>query len=269
MNYPLSPRQQSILNRVIDRHITTAQPVGSHAITEIYTELYQGSYSSATVRHEMGALEEMGYLTHPHTSAGRVPTDLGYRYYVDQGMREEQVTSVVRDQVAEDVGDAPAEPEVLADKVLSLVSDALTEMAVLVFQSGRGPEGHESYRLLIKGTKHLFQKPELQDLGKIKKLFGLFEEKIKLTKYLLSRRSSTGVSVTIGRENPVEEFSDFSIIVSRYYANEEAECAVAVIAPRRMPYAKTLPLLTHVTHAVTQRYRGRMREKIRNDEYRR
>lgn len=269
MNYPLSPRQQSILNRLIDKHIATAQPVGSHAITAIYTELYQGSYSSATVRHEMGALEEMGYLTHPHTSAGRVPTDLGYRYYVDQGMREEQVTPVLRDQVAEDAGCAPDEPEVLADRMLSLISDALTELAVLVFPTGRGPGGSESYRLLIKGAKHLFQKPELQDLGKIKNLFVLFEEKMKLAEYLLSRRSPTGVSVTIGRENSVEEFSDFAIIVSRYYAGEETECAVAVIAPRRMPYARTLPLLNHVTNTVTQRYRARTGDKIRNDEYRR
>ncbi|MBI4711029.1 MAG: hypothetical protein HY767_00985, partial [Candidatus Omnitrophica bacterium] len=81
----LSLRQNDILRGVIETHIETTQPVGSRSIAEKYAI----SFSPATIRHEMGALEEMGYLTHPHTSSGRLPTDHGYRYYLDHTSFEE------------------------------------------------------------------------------------------------------------------------------------------------------------------------------------
>lgn len=79
----LTPRQQLVLALVVRDYITTAQPVGSKAISD-----YGLGVSSATVRNEMGRLEELGYVQQPHTSAGRVPTEKGYRYFVERLMRE-------------------------------------------------------------------------------------------------------------------------------------------------------------------------------------
>ncbi len=76
----ITPRQQTILGLVIKQYITTAQPVGSKTLMEASSL----GVSSATIRNEMAALEDLGYLTHPHTSAGRVPTDKGYRYFVER-----------------------------------------------------------------------------------------------------------------------------------------------------------------------------------------
>ena len=75
----LDPRKSTILRKVVTEHIETGQPVGSaHLVRDEDIEV-----SAATVRSDMAALEREGYLTHPHTSAGRVPTDQGYRYFVD------------------------------------------------------------------------------------------------------------------------------------------------------------------------------------------
>lgn len=76
----LTPRQQKILGLVVRMYIDTAAPVGSKVLMEA-SDL---GVSSATIRNEMAVLEELGYLTHPHTSAGRVPTDKGYRYFVER-----------------------------------------------------------------------------------------------------------------------------------------------------------------------------------------
>ncbi len=76
---PLDRRAQAILRAVIEEYVKTALPVGSQALVERYGL----AVSSATVRHILAELELAGLLTHPHTSAGRVPTDLGYRYYVE------------------------------------------------------------------------------------------------------------------------------------------------------------------------------------------
>lgn len=75
----LTPRQKEVLNHIIDLYLETMQPVGSR----IVTKRFEQPLSAATIRNEMCDLEDMGYITHPHTSAGRVPTDKGYRYYVD------------------------------------------------------------------------------------------------------------------------------------------------------------------------------------------
>ncbi|HUG48417.1 MAG TPA: heat-inducible transcriptional repressor HrcA [Candidatus Limnocylindria bacterium] len=76
---PLEPRSQAILRAVIEEYVTSAAPVGSQALVE----RYELGVSSATVRNVMAELEAAGYLSHPHTSAGRVPTDAGYRLYVE------------------------------------------------------------------------------------------------------------------------------------------------------------------------------------------
>src|SRR3954454_23850257 len=75
----LSERQQRILSLVIDSYLESGRPVGSKSIAE-QAEVEGGP---STVRAELAELERAGYLTHPHTSAGRVPTDLGYRFYAD------------------------------------------------------------------------------------------------------------------------------------------------------------------------------------------
>ncbi len=75
----LTERQKLILREIVDSHIKNGEPVGSKALTSLGDKVY----SSATIRNEMAYLEEIGYLESPHTSAGRVPTELGYRFYVD------------------------------------------------------------------------------------------------------------------------------------------------------------------------------------------
>src|SRR4051812_15591689 len=75
----LGPRKQAVLRAVVEEYVRSGEPVGSETVSE------RGNLgvSSATIRNEMASLEELGYLSHPHTSAGRAPTDLGYRRYVD------------------------------------------------------------------------------------------------------------------------------------------------------------------------------------------
>lgn len=83
----LTPRQERVLGQVIKAYVATAQPVSSKSLLEIAGM----RVSSATIRNEMAELEELGYLTHPHTSAGRVPTDAGYRYFVEHLLGESEL----------------------------------------------------------------------------------------------------------------------------------------------------------------------------------
>src|ERR671927_320250 len=103
----LTPRRERILKHVIQEYVSLAQPVAS----DLIARKYESELSSATVRNEMAALEEAGLIAQPHTSAGRVPTDLGYRHFVEWLMAErrelpaaEQRT--IRHQLQQHAGDA-------------------------------------------------------------------------------------------------------------------------------------------------------------------
>src|SRR5512147_1032028 len=91
----LAERQRELLRAVIREFIATAEPVASAALVRRYGL----GVSSATVRSELAALEELGLLTHPHTSAGRVPTDLGYRYFIESLINIEKESEDLDDQL--------------------------------------------------------------------------------------------------------------------------------------------------------------------------
>jgi heat-inducible transcriptional repressor len=88
MTTAISERKQQILRAVVINYIKTAEPVGSRTVARSY----RMGLSSATIRNEMADLEELGYLVQPHTSAGRIPSQLGYRYYVDNLMSLEDLS---------------------------------------------------------------------------------------------------------------------------------------------------------------------------------
>ena len=121
----LDPRKQQILKAVVSDYTETGVPVGSMALAVRHL----GSWSSATIRNELSTLVEIGYLLQPHASAGRIPSDRGYRYYVDFLMEEEQVSAAVRRQVDPVFPTRPSAVEELleaAAMVLALVTDAVS-----------------------------------------------------------------------------------------------------------------------------------------------
>src|SRR5512145_794559 len=91
----LNERTKKVLQAVIDSYIQTGSPIGS----TLLAKTYNFSLSSATLRNIMAELEELGFLTHPHTSAGRVPTDKGYRYYIDSLISFDRDTPELREQM--------------------------------------------------------------------------------------------------------------------------------------------------------------------------
>src|SRR5512137_2131891 len=122
----LTERQRRILNAVTERYIGTGSPVSSRELVDI-----AGLFcSSSTVRNEFALLEERGYLTHPHTSAGRVPTDLGYREFVDCLMSGPIGRSSSRSGVAEAM--LPDELAGEIDSALRHATDAMSKASNLL-----------------------------------------------------------------------------------------------------------------------------------------
>ncbi len=119
----LSERKEKILNAVIKNYLETGEPVGSRTISK-YTDL---NLSSATIRNEMSDLEEMGYIVQPHTSAGRIPTDKGYRFYVDNMLKNKRAELDDREQKVSEKEDLLLEK---VDKVETLLQNMAKVLAV-------------------------------------------------------------------------------------------------------------------------------------------
>lgn len=131
----LSDREEAILNAVVDSYVRSADPVGSRLIAQ----KYDLGLSSATIRNTMQDLEERGILQQPHTSAGRVPTDLGYRYYVDKLLRPEPLSVDESDEIRIEVDHDPAAlDQILAQtsKVLARVTQQLGVTVSPMFDEG-------------------------------------------------------------------------------------------------------------------------------------
>ncbi|MGA9946565.1 MAG: heat-inducible transcriptional repressor HrcA [Candidatus Cybelea sp.] len=123
----LGKRKAYILGTVVYEYIATAEPVGSNSLTQKYNL----GISSATVRNEMAELEAGGYLVQPHTSAGRVPSDTGYRTYVDSLMLPEELGEADRRRIRDELGDATHELDEIIDHATRLLGRLSNNLAFI------------------------------------------------------------------------------------------------------------------------------------------
>jgi heat-inducible transcriptional repressor len=121
----LGKRKAYILATVVYEYIATAEPVGSQSLTQKYNL----GISSATVRNEMAELEASGYLIQPHTSAGRIPSDSGYRTYVDRLMQPEELSDDERHRIRDELGDAARELDEIIDHTTRLLGRLSNNLA--------------------------------------------------------------------------------------------------------------------------------------------
>jgi heat-inducible transcriptional repressor len=134
-NIELTDRESTILRSIIEGYVREAKPVSSSAVVRASSV----SLSSATVRNVMRALEEKGLILQPHTSAGRIPTDLGYRYYVDHLVKPARLSSRERNDIASELQTlAHCDLATVLAGISHLVSEISKEMAVAVAPSGGG-----------------------------------------------------------------------------------------------------------------------------------
>lgn len=125
----LTDREKLILKSIVQQFILTATPVGSRFISK----KYEIGFSPATIRNVMADLEESGFIAHPHTSAGRIPTDKGYRYFVDVLMSKEQVSEHQKKIIDENLKSLSNDPEALIKISSSILSQITHQIACVSY----------------------------------------------------------------------------------------------------------------------------------------
>jgi heat-inducible transcriptional repressor len=217
----MTSRQRYILSAIIEAYAKSAEPVSSSQLTE------KIEVSSATIRAEMAELERLGLIHQPHTSSGRVPTDAGYRIYVNS-ISEMPTDTRVNRALARRISGAGE-----ADQAIKQATESLAEVTHnLGFAT-------LSRSWFMSGLHNLFGQPEFsgERASEVARLLDNLDEWIR------EAQPEGPISVFIGRENPIGKASGASLIVSRFASPYSDNSYIGVMGPTRQSYGRVMGLV--------------------------
>lgn len=212
---------------VIHEYIKKATPVASKMLAG------RGGFkiSSATLRNEMADLEEEGYLIQPHTSAGRIPTEAGFAFYLASLSGKESVLDGKEKKELERAARADEFPEKSLAKVLAELSE---EAVILAF--GKND-------VYYTGLSNLFSKPEFQDQNLVYRIGEVVDHLDEIINEIFEETKEE-IKILIGKKNPFSE--SCGAVVSKYRGKNKKTGLVAVLGPIRMDYGKNIALVREV-----------------------
>jgi len=229
----MNPRQETILKLIVDEYIRSAEPVGS----KFLSERHGMDVSPATIRNAMAELESEGYLVQPHTSAGRVPTEKAFVYYLQHFVEPERGgPGQSRMRAAVDRDDSDQAMKTLAKTMVDLSG----ETAIVAFGSGR------SY---MTGVANLFQKPEFSDLQMMQSLSAMLDRFDEVVCEMFDAVRDDP-QVMIGSENPFGKDMAAIVVKCRLPSNQIG--FIGLVGPMRMDYAKNIGLIERAKEIIDE-----------------
>jgi len=227
-NLTMTERQIAILAAIIEQYAEVASPVGSVTLAKLF------GVSSATVRSEMAKLEDMGLIAQPHTSAGRVPTDQGYRFYVNRLTETASELPLQLDRSARAIEARVAAQADRADRAIRSAVDSLVD---LTQNLGLATIGDQLY---MSGIGNLFSQPEFLHGSHVQNVAKLLDN---IEPWLREAAPNEPLNVYIGSENPIGRNSGASLIVSRFRSPYSDRSYIGVLGPTRQSYARVMHLV--------------------------
>lgn len=226
----LGERQQSILGAIVREYVRTARPVASQ---DLMRERGLG-VGSATIRNEMLTLDELGYLEQPYTSAGRVPTDKGYRFFVDYLLEHDELDKRERAKIRELFAGSDDE-----DVFVKEFSRTVSRMTGAFAAAGVFDEG----LFYDVGFSQVLREPEFQDVAYLEDFGRLIDSLDDAVRDLCEQSRDAHEQIFIGKENPLVQGRSHAMIVSSWHHPAGFEGFLTVIGPKRMDYERTIALL--------------------------
>jgi len=237
-NVDYESRRRAILAATINSYIKDAIPVASEDIAEDF------DLSPATIRNIFAELEENGYLAHPYTSGGRMPTNKGYRYYVDFLISQMELLDEEKEQVVNEYKKEIKRLDDVLEKTSQLISTITHYTGIVSFL-----EWHD--RFFYKGISLILNQPEFQDFERIRLLIQMLEDRQHLLN-IINRDFNEKVKVYIGEELDCPEIENCSLVVSSYRMKDKPLGRLAVLGPMRMEYKHIIPALEYISDILSE-----------------
>ena len=239
----LTERKLKILQAIITDFIHNAEPVGSRTLSR----LLDMNISPATIRNEMADLEEMGYLYHPHTSSGRVPSDKAYRLYVNRMMDKYELEQAEKQRIKRELRTHMAELERTVRHATEILSDItnLTSFATL--------EDMRDMSLFLQGMTKIFAHPEYSKIEHARSFLEMVDDRERFASELATR--GEGLSITIGEENSERIAPGSSIISATYYVDGRMVGKLGVVGPTRMRYSEITSVIEYMSNNMNRAFK--------------
>lgn len=222
----MDDRRANILATIIAEHVKTAQPVGS----AVLVDKYRLPVSSATVRNDMALLEEEGYIAQPHTSAGRIPTVKGYRFYIDQGLNPVELSAGEQRGLRQAAAAAGAAVEQQVKSVAKEVANLAGQSVVVGF----GP-----YHVYYTGLSNIFAQPEFAQPNSAYSMSTVVDHLDDVMARLFAE-VTTEPQVLVGEDNPFGNACASVVTRARFGGTAGI---FGVLGPIRMDYDRVLGLV--------------------------
>lgn len=234
----LTERQEKMLESIVEEFVRSATPISS----KLLKKKHRFDISSATIRSEMKRLTDEGYLEQPHTSAGRIPTDKSYRFFVNKVLEKDIKTEI---EILKEFGKIRKEIEdnhrffQILTKNLAHLSSAL---AMCYFD--------EEELFLREGWNEIFKSPEFKDFDYSSQFINMVES---LEENFTKLSNKGKFQIYIGGEMPFAKSKDFSIIISECDFPEIHRGFLAILGPKRMPYQRNISLINSIVKLLEEK----------------
>lgn len=228
----ITPRQAKILAAIVKENCDNCQPVSSAELAD----KYGFGVSAPTIRNEMQELEKLGYIKQPHTSAGRVPTDKGFRYFVNQLMDRVKLSVKEQEHLKTELVKLQMAHVELGRRLAKLVSE----------QSHAGGFALFDNEVSTVGISNILNDPNLpqEDAKEIAKFFDSIDEHAEK---MIADYGAKGPEAKIGKEITLSKTSDYSMVVSGLTLPSGKKGVIGVVGPKSMKYEKNMSLLEYIS----------------------
>ena len=229
----LKERQKSILEATISEHLKTARPVASQELAHCFGL----KVGPATVRNEMLKLDKLGYLEQPHTSAGRVPTDKGYRFFVDNLLEDIGLSEREQKIIRKVFSDLDGEEEFTKElsKTISQLTGSL---------AAAGLSDDEVF--YEAGFSEVLKEPEFQAAEHIQRFGRLVDSLEENIRDFFEDFNEEGEQIFIGGENPIKEAQNCAMTFSTWEHPRGFKGFISIVGPKRTDYQKKVSLIRYL-----------------------
>ncbi len=235
----LSDRQVKLLDAIISEYLSTSEPVGSNYLVKKYNL----TISPATVRNEMAELLKLGFLEMSHSSSGRIPTSMAYKFFLQELVEEQELPVMQEVAIRQKLYANRYEFEKLLQKSVISLADLTQELSIGVTYDGF---------MVHAGAVHILEKKEFWEIEVTKKALSLLDDFDLLEQIL--KRSPEGVGEVeflIGEDLGVSQLLNCSLVFTRY-KSPKTSGFLAVLGPSRMKYQNVIPALKYVKNLMEE-----------------
>lgn len=234
----LTNRQKDLLKAIVELHVKSGESVASEKIEKEYNL----GVSPATIRNEMVHLTEAGFLKQPHTSAGRVPTSLGFKVYIQELMKEKELPVSAEVSMRHNLWDKRHQENQLLKEAVRNLSNRCQMLAIAVTEDD----------IIYSGAAYMLDFSEFEDIDVTRFILHMFDEFPMLQAIIGKAMGNSPLHILFGDELGYTELDPTSFVFCRYVGRDNKSGVIGVIGPARMDFPRILPYVKYVTGLVEE-----------------